>query len=39
MDETFLSFSFLLTAGSDNFYTIRHYSELRNQNMQLGRFY
>lgn len=36
-----ISFFFfnLLTAGSDYFYTIRHYSELRNFNMQLGRFY
>lgn len=36
MEETFPSFFFnLLTAGSDYFYTIRHYSELRNFNMQL----
>jgi hypothetical protein len=34
-----ISAYFLLTAGSDSFYTIRHHSELRIFNMQLGRFY
>lgn len=37
--KCFCLFFFLLTAGSDHLYPIRHYAELHNLNLQLGRLY